>query len=68
MLTILSERPAIGAVSAFASSFLIGAKDFLTDKGVLEVVQISGIYLGFFIAILTAILKMIEISRASRSK
>lgn len=68
MFSILSERPAIGAASAFISSFIIATKDFLTDQGVLQVVQITGIWLGFMIAILTALLKLIELFREVRGK
>lgn len=68
MLTILSEKPIIGASSGFASSLLVATKDFFTDEGVLQFVQISGIWIGFMIAILTGLLKLLELFRAVRKK
>lgn len=68
MLTILSEKPLIGASAGFASSLLVTSKEFLTDEGILQIVQISGIWIGFMIALLTGMIKLLELFRAVRRK
>lgn len=68
MITTLQNKPAIGIISGFSSAAFSVLKDFLTDDGVLKMVSICGIWLGFIVAILTGIVKIFEILEKVRAK
>lgn len=68
MITYLQNKPIIGIIGGFSGTFFATIKDFLIDDTTVKMVSIMGVYIGFFIAILTGIIKIIQVLRLAKEK
>lgn len=63
MIDTLQHKPIIGIVGGFSGTIFAGIKAFLTDDAVLNGISVCGIWIGFFIALLTFVIKIVEVLR-----
>lgn len=68
MITTLQNKPIIGIISGFSVPIFASVKTFLTNDIVLKSVSICGIWIGFFIAVLTGIIKIFEVMEKIRGR
>lgn len=68
MIETLQNKPVIGIIAGFSSGGFATLRSFLTDSEVLGTITIAGVWLGFIIAILTGLIKIIELVRLVRKK
>ena len=70
MFSTLTEKPFIGMASGFGSGMLLTVQHFVTDEKILPIVGAMGVWGGAIVALLTVILKTIEVFEkiVSRSK
>ncbi len=68
MINHLQEKPLIGIIAGFAGTFFASLKEFVTNDSTLDGLRIAGIWLGFMIALLTGLIKIIELLKLVRSK
>lgn len=68
MITYLQDKPIIGIIGGFSGTFFATVKDFLIDDTTVKMVSVMGIYIGFFIAALTGIIKIIQLLRLVKNK
>lgn len=68
MITYLQNKPAVGAIGGFMGGFFGAALDFMTNDKVLHGISICGIWMGFLIAFVTIIVKIIELLEKVKSQ
>lgn len=69
MINYLSDHPQIGAICGFSSGgLMLTIQTFLTDENTLKIIAACGVWLGFMIAIMTALIKLFELFKIFRRK
>lgn len=68
MITYLQNKPIVGVIAGFSSGIFATLREFLTDDSVIKNITVAGVWLGFMIAILTGIIKSIELIRIVKGK
>lgn len=68
VLEIFAERPVIGMAGGFGSGILMSAQSLVSDEKVLQTVSNIGIYCGVLVAMLTVVLKAMELVDAIRKR
>lgn len=61
MIAYLQNHPIVGSIAAFTGSGIAFLTNILTDEATIKTIGIMSVYIGFFIGILTGILKLIEL-------
>ena len=61
MTTTLQKHPVIGIIAGFGSSLFSALGDFFTNGSVLKVASNIGFWAGIMIAIITLLLKFLEL-------
>jgi len=68
MFSTLTHRPVIGIVSGLGSGVLLTVQQIVIDEKILPVVGAIGVWAGTGVAVLTVILKFIELVEKAYSK
>lgn len=68
MIETLQNKPVIGIIAGFSSGAFATVRSFLTSSEVISNVTIAGVWLGFIIAILTGLIKIIELIRLVKKR
>lgn len=61
MFTYINNKPQTGVIAGIGSGLIYFIKTLLTDDLILKVVAGIGIWIGLVVALLTMVLKVIEI-------
>lgn len=60
----ISEHPHIGAIGGLGSGIFLAISSFFTDEAIIKAIGVSGVWMGFFIALLTIIIKLFDTIKA----
>lgn len=60
LVTYLSDHPHVGAISGFGSGVFMSANGFFMDEGILRIISVFGVWMGFLIATMTIIIKAFD--------
>lgn len=68
LVTYLQAHPIIGMLSAWAGAGMGFIMNVFTSDATLRLIGMSSIYVGFFVGLLTGLIKLIELFRLVRKK
>lgn len=60
-IDFLADKPQIGMFSGFGSGAILSIQIFITDESLLKLVAACGVWLGALVALVTLIIKSIEL-------
>lgn len=68
IVTYLQNHPIVGILSAWSGAGLGFFTSVLTSDAMLKTIGVASLYVGFFVGLLTGIIKIIELIKMVRKK